>query len=644
MYKKFLIAMLLVTATFLTGCRIFDSGSDDNVITPAGTLVKTKVLRPVITPSSSIRTSMATSIRPAVNTEVVVGANVKLILSDGTTYTLTDNGNGEYSAIISNLENAKGFVIEARKGELIVQNIITDIKNTKLSEITTDHITTALTQVTLAFAQQQGLQIDSVDQLVRKITEIQININTLKKDIEEGGKVEYTNIKEFFTVALAEAKTDKQSQETILDKIKNNEITLTSTTLKWIDVISKPIIEDKTLLPPVIVESDDETQITEIVNKFIDALAKAMKAQQLTQDELQNISNIISDEFILNGQNKQNLLQLLANPSNDNFDEYISNKNISLTLRKIDNNTYLADVAGTVTLVDKGSNTSFTENVNSAYDGYSISLNYSKFSAQTFSPDTFFPLIIKKYGNNWKILGNKIKVLDVNVNLIYSRDQANPENENEVIERSMIWFSVDEASNYPIKDIKVVGAHLPEGGIVLEKDPNNADSNQWTYWYTTNNNHKYPHPYPAPNGWPLTGNGAVTHRNGDVYTIKITYRDNTTQDFEFKLSNLSENIRPLVATITFNANQHKINISWNKESAANFEEYEISIFDRSPNIQGDPTIMSKNIRDINITSQELPSEFQNVNLIGKTVNVAIKSRLKNGIIRQYSKVLQIGAL
>jgi hypothetical protein len=162
----------------LVGCRLIDGGDSsgpDVVAAPTSvTTVSTIVTRPVVA-GSALRDVKA-SLLAAVTTEVVTGARVTLTLSDGTTYTMTDNGNGKYTATVTNLQNAKGFVIEAHKGDLVVQNLVTDLQNTDLANLTTDHLTTTFAQVALAFAKNEGtLQLATVADLIKNVTAITID-------------------------------------------------------------------------------------------------------------------------------------------------------------------------------------------------------------------------------------------------------------------------------------------------------------------------------------------------------------------------------------------------------------------------------------------------------------------------------------
>jgi len=60
-----------------------------------------------------------------VPTPITTGATVQIITADGNIYNMTHTSNGIYTATVGNLSG--DFIIEARKGDLVLENMFNDI-------------------------------------------------------------------------------------------------------------------------------------------------------------------------------------------------------------------------------------------------------------------------------------------------------------------------------------------------------------------------------------------------------------------------------------------------------------------------------------------------------------------------------------
>lgn len=129
---RFLLALLLVVSVaMLTGC----GGGGSSGSGGGGTTITTRLVAPTASGAGALRGS----VNAAYTNTAVTGATVTLTMADGTTYTMTDNGNGEYSATVTEVPGAGGFYIEAHKGDLELQNLFTSLP-TDLNNLTTDYL------------------------------------------------------------------------------------------------------------------------------------------------------------------------------------------------------------------------------------------------------------------------------------------------------------------------------------------------------------------------------------------------------------------------------------------------------------------------------------------------------------------------
>ncbi|RCK79338.1 MAG: hypothetical protein OZSIB_0209 [Candidatus Ozemobacter sibiricus] len=626
----------------LVGCRLIDGGDSsgpDVVAAPTSvTTVSTIVTRPVVA-GSALRDVKA-SLLAAVTTEVVTGARVTLTLSDGTTYTMTDNGNGKYTATVTNLQNAKGFVIEAHKGDLVVQNLVTDLQNTDLANLTTDHLTTTFAQVALAFAKNEGtLQLATVADLIKNVTAITIDLTALYKEVVDETNVTYTQQRQLFTAALAEANPEAgEATMTILEQIEKGIKTLTTTTLTWNDTIVQPIAEGE-LQPPVVLPVDDETQVKLVTEQFMNFFGKAMTGTALSATEINEVSALLGDTFLNNGKNKNDYLSFFANPENDNEEEDFVGFTGRPVFRKIDATTYLVGLSGTVTFRNKTTQTLRTDIIESFRDGYTFDGNFQTYRANALANDDFFPMVIKKFTDgSWKLLGNGSKVDRVDIHLNFLRGYWNVAQPDQYNDQSHLWFQVEDVKNFPVRKVEVSGGKVT-GTLTLEKNPAENDSNAWNYWASWGNDStRHPSAYPAT-GWPLTGEGSVTHQNGDTYTFKVTYTDNSVQTFIFPVSGLTSNDKPLL-NATIAAGATSFNVTWPASQFADFDGYEI--FADAIAESGNNRIFYQETANKALTSASIAYQSSSYTLTpGALVNIQVQSRRKNNINSSLARQLRV---
>ncbi len=584
-FRHLLALLLVVSVAMLTGC----GGGGGSSGGSAGTTITTRLVAPT-TSGGSLRGS----VKAAFAEEVVKGATVTLTMADGTTYTMTDNGNGEYSATVTSIPGAGGFYIEAHKGDLELQNMFTSMPEDP-NGITTDYLSTAFTQVALAFAKsgEYGTNsgIENPVDLLSNLTSISIEFNQLRTEITDETNVTYTQTRTMFQAALAGADTDKANTETtLIDQLTAGtlEPEIGGETYKWTETISP-------LNPPVSAPADDEAAITAAAKTFLNTVAKYFSAAQLQQAEIASLSDVVSNNFIHQGMDKSILLNQLAQAYTDKEDFTFDHFEGDVVLRKIDADTYLVGLLGKVFEKDSEGTISAVPEDSFKF-GYNLgqipsgSLFPTTYTAYGLDPDNMFPVIVKRESGVWKVIGNGIKINEIWMNLT-NRYEAKAPTPGA---RTNLWFDVKDTARYQVTSVTISGGKL-DAPISLAKKPELADADKWYYWWTDPNNNLNTHPSGYPNqGW----DSKTKHANGDKYTIRVTFQDGTTQTFEHIVANLPVDWTALNATVT--PGDTGVTAIWPAHPWNDFDEYYISI--ENMNTSGDNRILEKETRSVTGTS------------------------------------------
>ncbi len=648
MLKKFFVLFIVgILAFSAAGCSLFGDDDDDNYV--GGTVVKTVIKKPVAASGGESKLSdLRAGIRAEVTTtEVVTGAVVTLTLSDGSTFNMTDNGNGEYTATVGNLSGAAGFVIEARKGDLLVQNMVTDLATTGLSStIESNHLTTAFAQVAISAANvlktQTGVEVASLQDLIKKVTSISIDYSELKRQVTDENDVVYKSSREIVTVALKNSNTgatDADAGASLLEKILTGNfsevstevlgelntvtgltITQDSTTNVWTEKVTTPLAENPDIIPMATPE-EDKVAVNNAATTYLNAFIKKVSGQVLQADEQASLSAVLSDDFTLNGMTKTVLLN--SQPGEDDDLERFDG---SHSLVKVDDNTYLIHIVGTAYMKTGGS-----IYLNSAVEGYSFSgTNPTEFRLDTLESNiSEFPiLVIRQSDNSWKISGNRIKVDEVDIELQFAIDLNNSR------QFTQFWIQLDDTTAFPVQSVTVTGANLPEAGVSLSKDATMADSNAWHYWNTPTTGTKHTSPYPFQ-GWDYT---AVNHAAGSEYKFSVTFTDGSVQNFIHKIPTIPTGYGPFsVSGIFVTPANGKLALTWPKNTNTTlFDSYYISVWNQTDG--GDGRVLESGINDINTVTASFDFNSTSYNLLPeKQYSVNIHSELKNGLAQHAFK-------
>jgi len=639
-FVLFIVGMLAFTAA---GCTIFGDFDDDDNVSASTTVVKTVIKKPAAG-GGNILGNLKAGLKGQVTTDVVTGAVVTLTLANGSVFTMTDNGNGEYTATVSGLEGAPGFIIEARKGDLLVQNMVTDLANTDLSSpIESNHLTTAFAQVAISAANvlstQTGVNVATLEDLIKNVTSITIDYSELKRQVTDETNVTYESSRNIVTVALANADentTNSDAGASLLEKIISGsftdlnsdvltdlseaagvEITTSTTTDIWEEKVTTPLEETGV---PTVAPATDKEAIDAAATTFVNAFLKVVSGSTLTTDEKTNLSAVLSEDFIMNGMTKSVLL--IAIPGeDDDLDRFEGGH----SLVKINDNTYLIHVAGTAYLKTGGS-----IKIDSAVEGYIYSgLTPTEFKLNSLESNiSEFPVMISRQSDgSWKIMGNRIKVDEVEIELQYGLnvDQSN--------QFTNFWLQVTDTESYEVESVTVSGGRIEGTGISLSKDDTIADSNAWHYW-NPDTTIKHVSPYPT-NGWTYSAN---YHVAGTEYTFTVKFKDGTIQTFKHRVPQIPTGYAPFTATqVSVTIADNKLKLTWPKNAnTALFDSYYVSVWCQEEG--GDSRLLEWETSDINTVSTEFALVSSSYEMIsGKNYSVSLHSELKNGLSQHFHK-------
>lgn len=618
--KFFALLLICLLAFTATGCRLFGPGGDEGSTTTT-TTIKTLIKKPAAG-SLNMLGNLRAGIRPQITEEPVTDATVTLRLSDGRVITMTDNGNGEYTATVSGLEGASGFVIEARKGDLLVQNMVTDLKNTDLTApITSNHLTTAFVQVAMAAAKvlatSTGIQVATLDDLIKQVTSIEIEFNELKKQVTDEDNATYELSRKFVAIGLAEADLNAEGGKSLLEKIIDGDVDATTISQQqdlttWNEQITKAI-EDGDISLPTVAPEEDKDKINAAMDIFMNAFLKMVSGTSLTTAETTALSGVLDEDFVLRGMTKSKIL--LAMPEEDGDLDRFDGEHV---LSKVDDNMYLVHVRGTA-YMKSGATTA----IDSTLDGYSYNpKDPQKYTARTlWTKVGEFPVMVRKQTDgSWKIYGNRTKVDEADIDLQFVFDMNNK------TKRTQMHLEVRETESFPIKSVTIRGGQIGATEVALKKDPNQTDSNAWKYFFNDGTN-EWQSPYPPhTNQWAYP---TVAHKAGDEYTFKITFEDNSIQEYAHKVPTIPSGYAPFNdGNVVVSTDESKLTITWPRNNFPGFDNYYLSVWDQSDNNR----VLESEISAVNTTTAEFVFQSTSYQLTpGKQYSMNLHSNLETGL-------------
>ncbi len=578
---RFLVPTLALIGLALTmsGCRIFGNDDEGTYTAPASVELVTNVTQPTeVTLSNIVAANMAKGVRPAVTvtSNPLTGATVVVTLSDGTQLNMTEVAGtpGRYRCVLGSLAGLTGLMIEARKGELVVQNLVTnvdDIAGSSQTPLETNFETTAFTQLALAFGQKENAQYDTPAKLLPVVQTLQTNLQELREEILSQA-TQYLEQLNFFAQALKAAVTTLQNVEKdILQQLQEGTktIEINNEQKSFSQIVTAPI-QDGTLLPPINASTDEAKDVATVLDKYLTAFGRLQKQVAATNAEKDELAAILDADFLGNGKNKDAILAMVQNPPDDG--EKLVSYSLTPVLKKVEITPqgnirglvesvtyYLGGVQGTVTLMNTESGRTFTQNVNSFANGWNFkpdaSGQFLNFSAANLHPEPFFPVILKKDANGaWKVLGNKVRVEDIDFNVNVFKDLANPNTSYK-----SLWAKVEGTG---ITGIVVRGPGLPQNGQELQ---NINNGNEWGF---VNNGSFGTYPAQALADFSLNP--------GARYTFTVTFTGDVVQTFELTVPTTLPSTA-LGGSVAKNTNNTGLIISWNQSPDEDFEEYQVTV-------------------------------------------------------------------
>ncbi|PKL46253.1 MAG: hypothetical protein CVV42_17130 [Candidatus Riflebacteria bacterium HGW-Riflebacteria-2] len=622
MLKKFFVLLIIGFLAFTaTGCSLF--GDDDDDAAPV-TVISTSIVVPAAGDSS-----LRAGIRGA-ETLKSTSAVVTITLSNGHTVEMTYDGVGKYTATISNLdfEGSQGFVIEARQGSLLMQNMVTDLANEDLADLQTDKLTTAFAQVALTaakiFKTNNGINtdLDDISDLIQNITSIKLDFTQTKKDVLDEDNATYSKTRKVVELSLQNSDlaaetaaagssmlekvmidNDAAAIEALKAELSEAELTEFNDAVTWNEEITKAVedgdiaviedTEDDNDTTPEPETNTDAENVKAAVTTFLDTmLIHYLEKRDLTSTEVTSLSSVLDDDFINSGANKTDVITAYSNASTDDDDGTVANKQLYLTA--IDANTYLVHASFDITPTGKT-----TEKIDSRETGYSFTgKTPTEFVSKTLNSDfNEFPVLVRKQTNGtWKIWGNRAKLVYFDSHISFRRDAVTG------AIGSNIWANMEDSENYRIKSATMSGGNIT-GTIDMGK---NDGDDEWHIWdpaidWSVNKTTSYPFWTNGGTGiWPTT----TIHTAGQIYTVAITFADDTTQTYKLTVPALPTGIAPPGeddASITLeNGN---LNLTWNAMPAdMNFSDYEIYVAAGNPMQK----VLRGEFSDISKTSATFP--------------------------------------
>lgn len=574
-FRRFFALLLVCLLAFTTtGCRLLSPGGDDNTAAATTARLSIVISRPAAGADASIRASLKAT--TAVRVPFADADSVKIYFTDGATpadITLTQDPDKKGTYLLDLNDALKerlklGYIIKAIKGAVELVNIITP-DETPGETIDVDEVSTAYSYyATQQMAKEKGTEA-TLEDVIKNFYNSTTNFAELKKKFADGLD-EVKSIVEFFTKIVAEANAASTTGGTILDNIDE---------LKNGDQSIDQIIEDTTIIIPV---KSDEDFARAISQRFVGTMFDLQKNVKLSADQANLLGNLLDDGFMHNGNSRNEVIWRLEAGQPGEYNESVSIRSslrpngiarplptslniASMQLEKLDDSTYVAGPNGTVTFSNGDVETiSFAK-------GFSINKEMTSYACNSFSPESIFPFLVVKKDGKWLIKGNGIKVSEVTCNLQLNHnpwvtaedeDGANKKDSNFLFE---VKPSMDESTDIRITKVTVTGRHVT-GEIELV---NQLGSDGNFFYYST---YRY-RVGAVREGYPANGLVDVTHATGDEYKIKVTYNVGSSQEFTFKVPDLTG--ISYLEDVTATRSGNNLIVSWPESTLNDFESYEV---------------------------------------------------------------------
>ncbi|HNV71167.1 MAG TPA: hypothetical protein PKO06_15800, partial [Candidatus Ozemobacteraceae bacterium] len=556
-------------------------------------VMRTSVTLPTVVPANAVRGNLVNGIRPLAGVEetALTGATVTVRLSNGQTVEMTEEPDqpGTYRCQVRSLVGVTTILIEARKGELVIQNLITDpnqIDQTEQSPLVTSYLTTTFAQVALAFAQREkgANVVPDLSSLMQQAQNLQLQLTTLRNEILAESQ-DYTPQLKFVANALKMANAALENTvQTILEKLKNDpNLQAGGATFAEIMVTALGAIA-----PPTLPPADEVAEVTRVLNVFLSACYTMMTDRgetQATDAEVASLTEILDDSFLLNGMDKANFVGQFKTGSGEGWGDLLVRQQTIPVLKRFEGaqDWYVGGVRGTLTLQkkdDSGSTSEYTVTTDSLMDGWRFNpnTNFDRYESFSLTPFEYLPVALKKVDGKWKIVGNQLPIfmkwLQVNVFGRFGEPAT--------------YHSVFARFTGHLKQVKIKGPGLGPNELTL------TSTNDFDYAVRDGQGNQVTVP---PEG--TLSNLPILP--GQSYEVTLTDRNDLVKTLWFKVPSYSD--VPLQGKVEKNTSGDVV-ISWQKPVDQQFARYTVQV--QFTDTQGATRYWSNFISDINTESTTFP--------------------------------------
>ncbi len=541
MYKKIIgVFLVLVLMVSLTGCGRHGGSGNPAAPKDPSILLSTKIEKPTSAAVASIRGAIGAS------TAALTEAEVEIFLASGKTAILKEELEtpGLYHLEASDEIPAMSypFAINAKKGAVLIQAVIT--KQTEVADglITCDHISTAVAQA--AQLNANNATVTDFATLLADNTSLAYIDNlkeTIKSEVKPLPKVIDNIIADVQNAIFSASETGSAPAPANLNTYKDDLEALENLETQEPQEPQEP----QTPQTP-----DTRETIIALAESFVSLFQKAHNKKagynaEITEEE----KAILSKDFILSGYNREDFLNsfqagikyiyyLVINEING-----ITLNNIEIT--ELSEDLYLVHLDGTMDFINQNGE-NITYPFNSMEQGYECNQTtfdtFTNFELPTLlSEFTYFPIMVRKEGISWKVIGNQIKIdrpyMQMNRYLLVRNSEINESIEK--IQYSFNTISFKHSTNL----LKIIADNKEETGhnfgireVSMSQAPKAGDS----YKLTVNFVDDFP-------------SQTFTHKSLYVYPI---HKD--------------------MLTVNFSA-PNKLAITWPQAEAGEFQYYSSSV-------------------------------------------------------------------
>lgn len=414
---------------------------------------------------------------------------VTLTLADGTAYTMTDNGNGEYACTVENYSDDSVGYVEAHAGDIILKNFFSSLTSDEGSvDIgATDPESTLFVDVLQAYvgALEQNGNSASADVLLAGIANatLDINVAQFKQSVENDS--EYESLRQTYTTQLSweNASSGADISGVLASALESSEI--------------YEEIQTGGLVVPG--SSNDAVSASEIAEEMFSIYASG---------ELSQFATVIGPDFLNDGYDTEAWLADMQQELTE-METYGATMNVvssNATAVKVDATTYKVFIAAHTQILMDGE-VYEEESFDDAKDfSYKVSPMLVTYNADS---------------DKWTLSGNQRKSeFWMNVGFYERADGS--------FERRF-WADVEETDLYPIDSVTLDAGFLSEPVELLINS--NDDSNEYHFYSAESS----PYYYTGGSEYSASWLGSICSSAYNEVSLEAVYTDGSTDGIEVTL-------------------------------------------------------------------------------------------------------------